>query len=239
MADPLSVTNEQFATHLDAIVESGRVPLTIGEIAAGLRGERSLPEHTMGITFDDGYENTPDAIELLCERGLRVSVYVTTGQIDDEQMLGYEQLQRLADRADAVELGAHSVTHRRLDELSPSEIEREVTGSKRKLEQLLGRPVTSFAYPYGAHDRHVRQSVIAAGFHSAAAVKNAISHDQDDPWAIARWTVESTTDAERIAQVLDGTGVSRAWRHERLRTRGYRAARRLRRRLARRMGPSR
>jgi peptidoglycan/xylan/chitin deacetylase (PgdA/CDA1 family) len=238
-ADPLAVAYGEFAAHLDAILASGRAPVTIGEIAAGLRGERPLPERAVGITFDDGYEDTLDAIELLCERGLRASVYVTTGQIGTEQMIGYEQLQRLAGRPDAVELGAHTVTHPRLDELSPAEVEREVADSKRRLEELLGRPVSTFAYPYGAHDRHVRQAVIAAGFDSAAAVKNAISHREDDPWAIARWTVESATGAERIAQVLEGRGVPRAWRHERLRTRGYRTVRRLRRTVGRGVGSER
>jgi peptidoglycan/xylan/chitin deacetylase (PgdA/CDA1 family) len=233
-ADRLAVAGERFASHLDAIVASGRAALTIGEIAEGLRGERPLPERAVAITFDDGYENTPDAIELLCERGLRASLYVTTGQVGSEHMIGHDQLRRLAGLPDAVELGAHTVTHPRLDELSLPEIEREVSDSKRWLEQLLERPVVSFAYPYGAYDRRVRQAVIAAGFHSAAAVKNAISHGGDDPWAIARWTVCGDTDAERIVRILDGRGVRRAWRHERLRTRGYRTVRRLRRRIGHR-----
>jgi peptidoglycan/xylan/chitin deacetylase (PgdA/CDA1 family) len=233
VTDPLAVVYEQFAAHVDAIVESGRVPLTIGEIAAGMRGERPLPENAMAITFDDGYENTQDAIELLCERDLCASVYVTTGQIGTEHMIGLDQLQRLADWPAAVELGAHSVTHPRLDELSRSAVEWELCASKQRLEQLLERPVTSFAYPHGAHDRHVRRAVMEAGFQSAAAVKNAISHREDDPWAIARWTVDSSADAERIAQVLNGKGAPRAWRRERLRTRGYRTLRRLRRRVGR------
>jgi peptidoglycan/xylan/chitin deacetylase (PgdA/CDA1 family) len=232
-ADRLSVSYEQFATHLDTVVESGRVPLTIGEIAGGLRDERPLPDRAVAITFDDCYDNTHAAIELLCERGLRASVYVTTGQIGTEHMVSYDQLQRLAGWRDAVELGAHSVTHPHLDELNMNEIEREVSGSKRQLEQVLGRPVTTFAYPYGSYDRRVRQAVVAAGFQSAAAVKNALSHREDDPWAIARWTVCATTDAQQISRVLDGRGVPRAWRHERMRTRGYRTVRRWRRRIGR------
>jgi peptidoglycan/xylan/chitin deacetylase (PgdA/CDA1 family) len=231
--DPLSVPYEQFATHIDAIVDSGRIPVSIGEIADGLRDARPLPDRPVAITFDDGYADTLDAIELLCARSLRVSLYVTTGQIDTEGMISCEQLLRLAERSDEVELGAHTITHPRLDELSLDEVNREIRGSKSRLEELLQRPVSSFAYPHGAHDRQVRQAVIAAGFDSAAAVKNAISHGKDDPWAIARWTVDSKTTAERIAQVLDGRGVPRAWDRERLRTRGYRTVRRLRRRMGR------
>lgn len=229
--DRFSVSYEEFATHLDAVLESGRVPLTIGEIAGGLRDERPLPDRAVAITFDDCYDNTHAAIELICERGLRASVYVTTGQIGTEHMVSYDQLQRLAELQDAVELGAHSVTHPHLDELNLNEIEREVAGSKRQLEQVLGQPVATFAYPYGSYDRRVRQAVLAAGFQSAAAVKNALSHREDDPWGIARWTVGTATDAQQIARVLDGQGVPHAWRHERMRTRGYRTVRRLRRRI--------
>jgi peptidoglycan/xylan/chitin deacetylase (PgdA/CDA1 family) len=231
--DPLAVTYERFGEHLDAVLASGRVPLTISELADGLRGTRPLPERPVAITFDDGYENTLDALELLCARGLRASLYVTTGEIGAGQMIGREQLQRLAGRPGEIELGAHTVTHPRLDELSLAEVAREVSDSKRCLEEVVERPVTSFAYPYGAHDRQVREAVIVAGFDSAAAVKNAISHREDDPWAIARWTVDSRMDAKRIADVLDGRGVPRAWQRERLRTRGYRTVRRLRRRMGR------
>lgn len=230
---PLSVSYEQFAAHLDVIVESGRVPLTIGEIAAGLREERPLPSNPVAITFDDGYDDTLDAIDLLCGRELRATLYVTTGQIGAEAMISRAQLQLLADRPEAVELGAHSVTHPHLDELGLSEIESEVSDSKDHLEQLLGRRVETFAYPYGSYDQRVREAAVAAGFRSAAAVKNAISHPGDDPWAIARWTVSRTTDSQKIARVLDGRGVPEAWRRERLRTRGYRTVRRLRRTLGR------
>jgi hypothetical protein len=39
-------------------------------------------------------------------------------------------------------------------------------------------------------------------------------------------------DLARIAEVLDGKNIEHAWKHERVRTRAYRGARRLRRRVA-------
>jgi hypothetical protein len=107
--------------------------------------------------------------------------------------------------------------------------------SRTELEEITGSPVLSFSYPHGAYDRRARVAVVAAGYRSAAAVKNAVSHLGDDPFAIARWTVTAGTPAARIADVLEGRGVPRAWRGERLRTRGYRVARRQRRRLLARL----
>ena len=49
-----------------------------------------------------------------------------------------------------VEIGAHTATHPVLSMLTLKEQETEIRRSKQRLEEMLGRPVTSFAYPYGA-----------------------------------------------------------------------------------------
>jgi peptidoglycan/xylan/chitin deacetylase (PgdA/CDA1 family) len=229
--DPLSVPQELFRDHMEAVTASGRSPVSVGELAAGLRGEKALPTRPVAITFDDAYDDTPAAIDLVLSHGLTASVFVTTGQLDSGRMISSEQLERLSTQPDRVELGAHTVSHPFLDEISRDQVDWELGESKRTLEALIGRAVLSFAYPFGAYSREVRAAVVDAGFSSAAAVKNAISHPADDPWAIARWTVRGRTTAGQLERILAGDGAPRAWASERLRTRAYRTARRLRRRL--------
>jgi peptidoglycan/xylan/chitin deacetylase (PgdA/CDA1 family) len=228
--DTWTVSPDQFEQHLDVIAESGRLSLTISELAELLRGERQVDREIVVVTFDDGYADTLDAVRTLCQRGLHSTVYVTTGAIGAPRMLSVADVRSLGE-TDGVEIGAHSVSHSRLDELAAGALEEEIGDSKRELELLLDAPVTTFAYPYGAYDRRTRATVIRVGFRSAAAVKNAISHPHDDPFAIARWTVTSKTGAERVASFLRGEGVPLSWSHERLRTRAYRVVRRARRRL--------
>ena len=227
-----TVTPRTFAEHIEVIARSGRVALTVSELAARLRGERSVDGDVVVVTFDDGYACTHRATLELLQRGLRSTVYVTTGMIGDSGMLSPAQLAELAD-LDGVELGAHSVSHPRLDELAGARLDDEVSGSRRALETLLGVEVASFAYPHGAYDPRSRAAVVRAGFSSGVAVKNAISHPGDDPFAIARWTVTADTSAARLAGVLRGEGVPLAWTRERVRTRAHRAARRARRLLRR------
>jgi peptidoglycan/xylan/chitin deacetylase (PgdA/CDA1 family) len=224
-----------FAEHVDAIAASGRVAVGITELADALRGAGALPERPVAITFDDGFADTYDAVESLLRHGLSSTVYMTTGALGRAGRLSRSELAALS-RLPGLEVGAHAVRHRRLDELDDRELAEEVGKSKTELEALTQRPVPSFAYPNGAYDRRVRRAVIAAGYRSAAAVKNAVSHPGDDPFAIARWTVTAGTRATRIAEVLEGQGIPRAWGPERLRTRGYRAARRYRRHLVTRLG---
>jgi O-antigen biosynthesis protein len=229
--DSFAVAPDQFASHVQAIAASGRTALTVSEIADGIRGLRRLPERCVGITFDDGFADTVDAVELLDREGLRSTVYVTTGSVGAADMISERHLEVLARRRDSVELGVHTVTHPHLDELTLPAANDEIRSSKAALEELIDRPVNSFAYPHGAYDERVRGLVVDAGYGSAAAVKNAISHAGDDPWAIARWTVRSTTTVHDVETFLTGCSVPVAWRGDRFRTKAYRKVRRMRRRL--------
>lgn len=225
-----TISPRNFGQHVAVIVASGRVPVTISELAECLRGERRLERRAVAVTFDDGYCDTHGAVLELLRQDICSTVYVTTGTAGTAGMLSPAQLGGLAS-LEGVELGAHSVTHPHLDELASAQLDAEIAGSKHALETLIGMPVNSFAYPHGAHDRSARAAVVRARYTSAVAVKNAISHLDDDPFAIARWTVTARTSAERLAEVLRGERVPLARRRERVRTRTYRVVRRTRRRL--------
>jgi peptidoglycan/xylan/chitin deacetylase (PgdA/CDA1 family) len=118
------------------------------------------------------------------------------------------------------------MNHPQLDCLPRHQAAQEIAESKDILEQLLGQSVDSFAYPHGYYDVEVRQMVVDAGYSSASAVKDALSHVEDDQFALARITVKADFDEAKIDQVLAGEGFPRAKRRERWRTRGWRHVRR-------------
>ncbi len=71
-------------------------------------------------------------------------------------------------RSRYIEIGAHTVSHPILSHLSPEAQKHEILSSKLKLEQLSGRPVTSFAYPFGKrfHYSSITKDLLQeCGFH--------------------------------------------------------------------------
>ena len=75
----------------------------------------------------------------------------TLGRKDDTDRgrpLTLDELRDLASRPH-VEIGAHTLSHPSLALLPAAEQERELAGAKARLEELLGRPVTLLAYPFG------------------------------------------------------------------------------------------
>jgi peptidoglycan/xylan/chitin deacetylase (PgdA/CDA1 family) len=100
---------------------------------------------------------------------------------------------------DLIEVGAHTVTHPTLAQLPARCQQKEVVESKRQLEQILDRPVTSFAYPYGTpadFDETTVSLVREAGFARACANVAGRLTRQTDPFRIPRVVVRDWTGDE-------------------------------------------
>jgi peptidoglycan/xylan/chitin deacetylase (PgdA/CDA1 family) len=69
-----------------------------------------------------------------------------------------DELRELA-AGELVEIGAHTLTHPVLADLAPDQQQHEIGGSKRRLEALTGKRISSFAYPYGKKNHYSRQTV--------------------------------------------------------------------------------
>lgn len=240
---PYTVSPATFARHLDLVVESGSTALTFSGLVDALTGAAPMPERPVVITFDDGFADFATAAwPELATRRLPATLYVTTGALGststwlerdgagDRPMLTWDDVVALD--AAGCEIGAHTVTHVPLDCVDRPLAEREIRGSRAALEDALGHEVRTFAYPHGHHDRHVRRLVIDAGFESAAAVRNALSHPRDDVFAVARVTVRRDDSDARIAELIDGRGAPIAPRRELARTKVWRRVRRHRHRSA-------
>ena len=76
-------------------------------------------------------------------------------------------------RCRCVEIGGHTHQHSLLSALASGDQKREIETGKARLEELLGGPVQSFAYPFGGMaDYSTKKSaklVFEAGFKSACA----------------------------------------------------------------------
>ena len=111
----------------------------------------------MVVTFDDAWADYhANALGPLVEHAIPSTMYVPSRLLDTPGHLTRTQLLEIA--GTGVRIGAHSRTHADLPACSDAELERQVLGSREDLEDLLGEPVTRFAYPAGRHVGFVRRS---------------------------------------------------------------------------------
>ena len=135
---------------------------------------------------------------------LRIWANRTNGGREADRLLTPEELRLLAASPWAT-VGAHTVTHTSLAALAEEEQRWEITASKQHLEELLGRPVTFFAYPYGASEHFNRATTRLcreAGFARAVSTLPGQAHRWTDPWRLPRQLVRNW-DLETFAARLE------------------------------------
>jgi len=106
-----------------------------------------------------------------------------------------------------VDVGSHTVTHPLFPALSHSMQRGEIQQSKTYLESVLGHPVTSFCYPYGAYTAETVNLVREAGFACACSTSTGTVGCCTDRWQLPRVCIEDWDGdelAKRLSMWFDG-----------------------------------
>jgi peptidoglycan/xylan/chitin deacetylase (PgdA/CDA1 family) len=106
-----------------------------------------------------------------------------------------------------VSIGAHSESHCLLP-LQPADTrDGEIVTSRLRLETLTGRPITSFAYPYGAYDEAIVEAVRRAGYRQAVTTEERPVRVRDDRFRLPR--CDASRANGRVLELLTRTLASR------------------------------
>jgi peptidoglycan/xylan/chitin deacetylase (PgdA/CDA1 family) len=216
------VPPERFEEQMAVVRANGYQAVTVSELARARRGGRPLPPRPIVITFDDGFADFyHHALPVLSRHGLTATLYLVTGEVGgrarwlapegegDRAMLTWEQVREIS--AAGIECGAHSVHHPKLDALPRAAAAAEIRWSKAMIEDRLGRPCATFAYPYGFYDAGVRTLVRRAGFTSACAVRFCLSGPTDDLFGLKRLKIGPEMTDVRLERLL-ASSASAHWR---------------------------
>ncbi len=174
------------------------------------------------ITFDDGYlDNYEQAFPLLQEFGFNALIFLvadfsrrtnwwdTPGGIPETPLMEKKHIAEM-DRA-GIQFGSHTMTHPRLASLQRSDAEREIAGSKTAIEEMLGRGIVSFSYPYSSFHDGVKQIVRDAGYRYAFAVNDGPRHLRDDLFAIRRLNVTNRSSVFHLWTKMNGSEKAVLW----------------------------
>lgn len=196
------VSPDRFERLLGVVGETGRV------VGALHRGPLTIMPEVL-FTFDDGFGSIVEhALPRLRSRRWGALVFLVSkyvGQNDDwdvhllgrtRPMMTWRQAREWASAGFI--FGSHTRTHRDLTALSDSALKEELVDSKREIEDQLGAAVSMLSYPFGRHDRRVRDAARAAGYEAAFAVNGPAG----DRYAIPRVNVHALLTTGELRRIL-------------------------------------
>lgn len=109
-----------------------------------------------------------------------------------------------------MEFGAHTVSHPILAHVDRAQLRAEIEGSKRRLEEELGRTVEHFCYPNGSASDFTTEAVDvvrACGFQTATTTTIGLVSPGDDAWRLRRIGVEPGLEEQYFAECAAGVRV--------------------------------
>lgn len=154
---------------------------------------------SVALTFDDAFENfVTCALPELQKRKIPATLFVITEALNKafgppdsfEKVMSAEQLMALP--ADLVTVGSHTETHPMLPEVFEDDGRREIAGSKRKLEALLGRRVELFSFPFGGFNYRLVRLCREAGYQRVFSTLPYLAFRERKEFVVGRVRVDPT-----------------------------------------------
>jgi peptidoglycan/xylan/chitin deacetylase (PgdA/CDA1 family) len=176
--------------------------------------------------WDDGVTSDLRLLEMLRAVGAKATFNLNAGLHQDRRTLGWLQgdteVWRLArgelpDVYRGFDIANHSLNHPCLDTLPLHEARREIEQGRAQLEQIFGRPVRGFVYPFGRFNPAVVDAVRQVGHVYGRTTGTAESDDGPfapaDPMRLAPHCHFQAADFwERFERARPG-GVFYFWGH--------------------------
>jgi peptidoglycan/xylan/chitin deacetylase (PgdA/CDA1 family) len=139
-----------------------------------------MKEAIITTSWDDGNPLDLKLAELLKKYDVPATFYIPIVY----EKRGCMTPQQVREIAQSFDVGGHSYHHIRLHKIPFNEAEKEVAEGKKGLEEIIGREVFSFAYPYGNFNGNLMGIVKRANFIGARTVM-LLSREIKEPFAMA------------------------------------------------------
>ena len=173
-----SVTPTDFAQQMKALSDNGFHSILPNQLYDYLVYNAKLPSKPVMITFDDTREEQYSlAVPEMNKYGFKGVYFIMTISINRPKYMTKEQIKNLSDNGHSI--GAHSWDHHMVTKYVGKDWETQLTKPKKKLEDIIGKPVNYFAYPDGVWNHASIAEIKKSGYQLAFSLST--KRDETEP----------------------------------------------------------
>ncbi len=217
--DSTAISLEQFESQMRYLHEQGYRTLNMDEVVDYLK-HATYPQKVVAIHFDDGWKSGQNALPILKDYGFKATFWIIAGAGHDigSPHMGWDEILTLAQNTH-IDIHSHTMTHPwKKGETLIDWVEGpvpgkgikhatwELTESRKRLEEKLGRPVRYLAWPSGLYNDVLIHLAEQAGYQALLTIDEGINRPGNDLMRIHRTMINGTCDIEAFKQSLvDGS----------------------------------
>lgn len=178
----------RFEEHVKMLADSGYQTILPDQLMAYLTTGAPLPEKPVMLTFDDtNLDQYTVAAPELEKYGFKGVFFVMTVSLGRPRYMSRGQVKDLFDRGHII--GSHTWDHQNVKKLKDNDWVTQVEKPAKALEEITGKPVTYFAYPFGLWNKEAIVALQSRGVTAAFQLANNL--DEEMPLYTIRRNIAS------------------------------------------------
>lgn len=177
-----------FKEHMKMLADSGYHTILPDQLYNYLTTGAALPSKPIMLTFDDtDLDQFTVAAPEMKKYGFKGVFFIMTVSIGRPNYMTKDQIKKLSD--DGHVIGSHTWDHHNFKKFSGKDWETQIDKPTKKLEEITGKKITWFAYPFGLWNAQGIPELKKRGF--IGAFQLAEKRDANDPLFTIRRILDS------------------------------------------------
>ncbi|RZK76034.1 MAG: polysaccharide deacetylase family protein, partial [Pedobacter sp.] len=186
------VEEQNFKDQIKMLADSGYHSILPDQLYAYLNTGAALPSKPIMFTFDDtDMDQFTVAAPTLKKYGFKAVYFIMTVSIGRKgKFVDYmtkEQIKELSDNGNVI--GSHTYDHKNFKKYTGKDWEEQLDKPTKKLEEITGKKMTEFAYPFGLWNAEGIPELKKRGFKMAFALST--KRDENEPLFTIRRIIAS------------------------------------------------
>jgi len=177
-----------FKEKIKMLADSGYHTILPDQLYAYLTTGAALPSKPIMLTFDDtDLDQFTIANPELKKYGFKAVYFIMTVSIGRPNYMNKEQIKQLSDEGNVI--GSHTWDHHNFKKFAGDDWKTQIDKPTKKLEDITGKKIEYFAYPFGLWNAQGLPELHSRGFKMAFQL--AEKRDQNDPLLTVRRILDS------------------------------------------------
>lgn len=183
---------QNFKDQIKMLADSGYHTILPDQLYAYLNTGAALPSKPIMLTFDDtDLDQFTTVNPILKKHGYKAVYFIMTVSIGKKgkfvDYMSAAQIKQLSDEGNVI--GSHTYDHKNFKKYAGKDWEEQLDKPTKKLEEITGKKITEFAYPFGLWNAEGIPELKKRGFKMAYQLST--KRDEKDPLFTIRRIIAS------------------------------------------------
>jgi len=213
--DSMTIKSTAFTEQMEWLKTNGYTVISLDTAAGYLQGKiKSIPAKSVVITVDDGHKSVySDMAPIVKKYKIPVTLFIYPSAISNAKYaMTWDQIREL-ETTKLFHVESHTYWHPNFNhekkKLSSEEyaksVDKQLGGSKKKLEEKTGHEIKYLAWVFGIYDDALLVDAKKAGYAAAFTIDRKHASSRDNTMALGRYMVISKHTIKDFERMVNGS----------------------------------